>query len=217
MSMIDRYKKKGGFIQLLNLMETCGPQKQEKFLKIIEEEDMNWGEAVKTKMLSIKRIFSWDDNSVAEIAGTLNDMTISIASFGLEPDQKEKMFKMIPQSRKRKIQDDITDRKPDAAEISTAFVQVITHVRKMISDGFIMLDKIDSELVINAEFEDKLLKGGTHSAGVKPSTVDVASIQETKDAEGLRKKLLELKSENDALREKLVQVEGRLAQIRKIA
>jgi hypothetical protein len=216
--MIDRYKKKGGFIQLLNLMETCGSQKQEKFLKIIEEEDQAWAEAVKTKMISIKKIFSWDDNTIAEIAGSLNDMTISISLFGLDAEVKEKMLKTLNRSRRRKIEDEIKDRKPEVAEISTAFVHIITHVRKMVSDGFLMLEKIDPQLVVNSEFEDKLLNSHSHSnSTVKASTVDVASIHDTKDAADLRKKLFELKSENDALREKLHQVESRLAQIRKIA
>ena len=39
MSMIDRYKKKGGFLQLLNLLETTGGEKREKFLKMIAEEN----------------------------------------------------------------------------------------------------------------------------------------------------------------------------------
>jgi hypothetical protein len=216
MSMIDRYKKKGGFVQLLNLMETCGSQKQEKFLKIIEDEDLAWAEAVKAKMISIKKIFSWDDNTIAEIAGSLNDMTIAISLFGLDAEVKEKMLKTLNRSRRRKIEDDIADRKPDVAEISTAFVQIITHVRKMISEGYLMLDKIDSTLVVNSEFEDALLNSRSTST-VKPSTVDVASIHETKDLDNLRKKLFELKGENDSLREKLTQVESKLAQIRKIA
>lgn len=226
MSTIDRYKKKGGFLQLLNLIETCGTQKQEKFLKMIDEEDMNWGEAVKVKMLSIKKIFSWDDNTLAEIAGTLNDMTISVSSFGLDQEQKEKIFKTLNHSRKRKINEDIAERKPDAAEISTAYIQIITHVRKMIADGFLILDKIDPDLTVNSEFEDRLLKGGgvapsksktSTTAMPKETTLDVTAVHDSKDLDNMRKKLFELKGENDALREKLTQYESKLAQIRKIA
>lgn len=216
MSMIDRYKKKGGFIQLLNLMETCGTQKQEKFLKMIEEEDLSWGEAVKTKMLSVKRIFSWDDNTVAEIIGTLNDMTVSLTIFGVEPEIKEKILKTLNHSRKRKIEEDMAERKPTPAEISTAFVQVLTQVRKMVSDGFLYLEKIDPVLVVNSEFEDQLLAGNFGSGTVKSTSIDMSAVQGSKDEE-LKKKLVELKSENDSLREKLSQAEAKLTQIRKIA
>lgn len=216
MSMIDRYKKKGGFLQLLNLMETCGTQKQEKFLKMIEDEDPRWAEAVKTKMITVKRIFSWDDNTTAEIIGTLNDMTISLTMFGVEPEIKEKILKTLNHSRKRKIEEDMAERKPSPAEISTAFVQVLTQVRKMIADGFLYLEKIDAALVVNAEFEDQLLIGGG-GGPVKSTQVDVLAIHETKDMETLKKKVFELKQENDALREKLNYAENKLSQIRKIA
>lgn len=216
MSMIDRYKKKGGFIQLLNLMETCGTQKQEKFLKMIEDEDAQWAEAVKAKMLSIKKIFSWDDNTVAEIVGTLNDMTVSLTILGLEPEGKEKIVKTLNHSRKRKIEEDMAERKPTPAEISTAFVQVLTQVRKMIADGFLYLEKIDPVLVVNSEFEDQLLAGNFGSGVVKATSLDLSAVQGSKDEE-LKKKLFELKQENDTLREKLTQAENKLTQIRKIA
>lgn len=216
MGMLERYKKKGGFLQLLILMETCGPQKQEKFLKMIEDEDSNWAEAVKTKMLSVKKIFSWDDNSIAEITGTLNDMTIAIATFGLDAESKERVLKTLNHSRRRKIEEDIGGRKPDIAEISTAYMHILTHVRKMVSDGFLHLDRIDSTLLVNSEFEDKLLSGNGHSA-VKVTEVDTLGIHETKDLEELKKKVFELKGENNTLRERLNQAENKLAQIKKIA
>lgn len=217
MSMIDRYKKKGGFIQLLNLMETCGTQKQEKFLKMIEEEDIAWADAVKSKMLSIKRIFAWDDNTVAEIIGTLNDMTVSLTLFGIEQEAKDKILKTLNHSRKRKIEEDMAERNPNPAEISTAFVQVLTQVRKLIQDGFLHLDKIDPALTVNQEFEDKLLSGGFAGTAVKTTQVDVLAVHDTKSLDELKKKVFELKSENDALRDRLNQAEAKLTQIRKIA
>ncbi len=218
MGMLERYKKKGGFLQLLILMETCGPQKQEKFLKMIEEEDMNWAEAVKTKMLSVKKIFSWDDNTIAEISGSLNDMTIAIATFGMDTDSKDRVLKTLNHSRRRKIEEDISERKPEVAEISTSFMHILAHVRKMISDGFLHLDRIDPQLVVNSEFEDKLLSGqGSGHSVIKQTEVDTVSIHETKDLEDLKKKIFELKGENTSLREKLNQAEGKLAQIKKIA
>ena len=40
--MIDRYKKKGGFIQLLNLLETSSKAKQDQFLGLISQESKIW-------------------------------------------------------------------------------------------------------------------------------------------------------------------------------
>ena len=39
MSTLSRYQKSGGFIQLVQLIETCGKQKQDNFLSMIEKEE----------------------------------------------------------------------------------------------------------------------------------------------------------------------------------
>ena len=75
MGMIDRYRKTGGFVQLVALVETCPPAKQEKFLEIIKGEDARWSEAVRTKLLSMEKIYSWSNEVLAEIFGTLQDLT----------------------------------------------------------------------------------------------------------------------------------------------
>src|SRR5690606_4388622 len=119
-------------------------------------------------------------------------------------------------SRRRKIEEDISERKPDVAEISTSYMHILTHVRKMISDGFLHLDKIDPTLTVNSEFEDRLLSGGG-TASVKVTEVDTLSIHESNDLKDLKKKVFEIKDENNSLREKLSQAENKLAQNKKIA
>ena len=66
MSMIDRYRKKGGFVQLLNLIETMGKDKQEKFLKMIGDESPNWSVEIRKRLLSIDKILSWNPSYLAE-------------------------------------------------------------------------------------------------------------------------------------------------------
>ena len=66
MAMLDRYKKTGGFNQLLTLLETCGPQKKVKFLEIIRLEDPRWADALEAKMIDLKRFLKWNDSAIAE-------------------------------------------------------------------------------------------------------------------------------------------------------
>jgi len=42
MSSIQRYKKPGGFLQLLSLIETFGGQKREKFIEMVDAESHVW-------------------------------------------------------------------------------------------------------------------------------------------------------------------------------
>lgn len=223
MGMIDRYKKKGGFAQLLALMETSGKDKQDKFLKIIEDENVTWAKAIKQKMLSIQRFFSWDDNTVAEVVGTLNDLTVAVVSIGVDEKQKEKLFKLMDHSRKRKIDFILQEKKPNQSESNSAFMQVLTEVRKMINEGYIRLDKVDPELHWDSVFEEKLISGllFDYDDGAQPAKSEAASPTgekvNTQELETLRRKVSQLTQENDSLKQKLTQAEEKLDQIRKIA
>jgi hypothetical protein len=229
MSMLGRYRKKGGFLQLLNLIETCGPVKQEKFLKMIEEEDPRWAEAIRTKMLSIKKIFSWDDNAVAEIAARMNDLNLSIAVFGLDEQAKEKCFKMLGHSRKRKVDDLIAAKTPNQAEISTVLQGILTEVRQMIDLGYLYLEKIDPTLVVEPDIEEKLgantLFTMNHGTPATATTInqtaaaahDLKPGASTAEIENIKKKMAQIFAENKELKDKLHHAETKLAAIRKIA
>lgn len=223
MGMIDRYKKKGGFAQLLALMETSGKDKQDKFLKIIEDENVIWAKAIKQKMVSIQRFFQWDDNTVAEVVGTLNDLTVAVTYIGVDDKQKEKLFKLMDHSRKRKIDFILQEKKPNQSELNSAFMQVLTEVRRMINEGYIRLDKVDPELHWDSAFEEKLISGllfdyddagQATKAEAAPASGEKVN---THELDTLRRKVSQLTQENDSLKQKLTQAEDKLDQIRKIA
>jgi hypothetical protein len=168
---------------------------------------------------------------VAEVTATLKDLTLATAIEGLEPASKEKIFKMMNHARKRKIEDLTVEKKPSAAEVSTAFIQILTEVRKMITEGMIMLDKVDPELLINSDFEDSLLSGGpvlrmspdshstSHSASMPelPPMPEGASHDHKIELDHLRRTVSQLMVENQKLKERLVAAENKLIQIKKIA
>lgn len=230
MSMLSRYKKQGGFLQLLNVIETCGPTKQENFMKLIEAEDPRWAEAIRAKMITIKKVFSWDDNSVAEIVARLNDLTVATLSCGVDDAAKEKMFKMIDHGRKRKLDDILAAKKPTPGEISTIMMQTLTEIRKMVEQGYLYLEKIDPNLVVDKNIEDKLNnstlyelnadgKSNGHAAthGANAMVQELRTGATSAEIEAVKKKMQLLVSENNHLKEKLLTVENKLAQIRKIA
>src|SRR5687767_4705782 len=133
MSMLSRYQKSGGFVQLIQLIETCGKQKQDNFLGMIEKEDVRWAQAIKDKMLSMEKILAWDDNVVAEIAGRLQELTLATALHGLTPSQCERLLRTYSHSQKRNIEDLKNSKAPNPAEISSAYIKILQEVRNMIS------------------------------------------------------------------------------------
>ncbi|RYZ83809.1 MAG: hypothetical protein EOP04_19245 [Proteobacteria bacterium] len=74
--MLDRYKKKGGFSQLLNLIETSGGRKQEQFLGLIAQENPAWERELKSKILTVDRIFSWPEDVMSEVLSRIQPLTL---------------------------------------------------------------------------------------------------------------------------------------------
>lgn len=71
MSMISRYKRSGGFVQLLSLIETSSQTKKDRFLEIIRSESVAWADAIEKHSISLERIFSWSDDTVVEVFKSL--------------------------------------------------------------------------------------------------------------------------------------------------
>src|SRR4051812_48060394 len=99
--MLDRYKKPGGFVQLLTLLETTPEPKREKFLALIKEEDAYWAEAVKKRLLNLRRILSWNPETLAEIVGNLQDLTLAIALHGLSEADRQLIYSHFSHGKRR--------------------------------------------------------------------------------------------------------------------
>lgn len=241
MAMLDRYRKAGGFVQLLTLLETCGPTKQEKFLEIVRAEDPRWADAIRTKMLDMTRIYSWSDETLAEIMGTLQDLTVAIALHGAEEAVRTRIQATFSHGRKRKIDDLFETNKPSVQEISATHVKIIETVRKMAQDGHIRFEKFDPQLAIEENIEEKLAKGTLlqtdldsasapglqivpSSDGGTTLTEAASSIPESandprliNELQALRKRVTDLGKENAILRHELSVAKTKLEQIKKIA
>jgi hypothetical protein len=235
LGMLDRYKKPGGFVQLLTLLETSGPAKREKFLQLIKEEEEVWAEVLEKKILTINRIFSWNQESLAEVVGNMQDMHLAVAMHGLKEDHRNNVIKTFNHARKRKIEDLFSTSKPTQPEISTMFEKIIVEVRKMIHDGHLRMDKIDPTLCIDDGIEDKLSRQSVANVGsiAGPDTVETANGTSLNfdllhaipgEGEGssdevmqLKKRVVHLNKENAALKQEVAGLRHKLDQIRKAA
>jgi hypothetical protein len=231
MGMLSRYQKSGGFLQLLNLIETCGPQKQEKFLNMIDEEDPRWSDAIRKRMLSIKRIFSWNQEILAEIVVRLPELTIGVALHGLDDESREKFLAMLSHSQKRKIEEHYDSKSPSPGEISATFVKIIEEVRSMLTQGYLRPDQFDADLTIEEDIEDKIMEsfvassgGADNGAGSSDTpTPDMSGLSvvgsdaKNADVVALKKQIIALNNENTQLKSMVRRLEDKLSQIRKIA
>ncbi len=239
MGMLDRYKKtKGGFGQLLQLIETSPQKKREQFLALIAEENTIWEEHLRKRLLSVEKIFSWDQQVLSEILSRLQPLTLAVALFGNPSEDTEKLLACLPPITKRKITDMIADSSPSTAEKATCMMKIISEVRGYISQGIVKLEKIDPELYIPENFEDML---ASMSAGFSADVIvikcgnspdfdqnkkpdafgkPIAStevVASTPDLDLLKRKMNQLIAEVNSLKNENSQLKDKLAQIKKIA
>ena len=215
MGLLNRYQKTGGFLQLVKLLETCNSEKQHKLLETVREENPTWATEVENKILSVDKIFSWDDEVILDLITQLQDLTLATTLQGLDESSKERVFNLMGHSKNRKITDLMGIKAPSTGELNTANFKTIEEVRDLISKGFINLKKVDSSLYIEEGIEDKLNKVRHKKHPVKtvsttpkvhetPSdkieTNDPVSSDHFRQIIALKKEVEELRAENSQLK-----------------
>ncbi len=146
--MLARYKKPGGFEQLLQLIETCSPKKQETFLKLIEQENANVAGLIKEKMLSVDKVLNWNQQTVVEITTQISPKVLAICLAGKPQDMVEKATATLTHFQKQEIHTLISGSKPTSGEVEAAAIKLIQTVRMLHSQKRIRLEKIDPKLDI---------------------------------------------------------------------
>lgn len=210
MGMLDRYKKTGGFVQLVALIETLGPAKQEKFLSMIQEEDIVWMDAVKQKMLSVEKIFSWSNDTVSEIVRRMPTKSLASALKGLKEEFRAKAFALMSNSEKRKIEDEMSGLSDNPAEAQANVQKMIETTRKMIQETDLRLDGFAPEMVIEEGIETKLAaKSNPQKPAPKPAEPPKQTLPQ------LHQLVNTLTNENVQLKEEVKQLKLRLEQLQK--
>lgn len=246
MGMLDRYKKKGGFFQLLQLIETSPQKKKDQFLSLIAEENPVWEDQLRKKILTIEKIYNWDQSVLAEVFTRLPPLTLAVAMHGNTPEYTDKLLACLPPITKRKIYDLISDANPSPAEKLTCEMKIITEVRGYVAQGLIKLEKIDVDLHMPDNFDDMLITMSignlTDVSAFKASTasattvaeVNISSAESTSkgsstvstisssntdmhEIEFLKRKINQLSAEINGLKSENAVLKDKLSQIKKIA
>lgn len=232
MGMLDRYKKKGGFTQLLQLIETSGKQKQEQFLGIVAQESPTWEAELRSKMLTLEKILTWNPTYLAEIFSRIQILTLASAFQGSDQAKIDIVFAAISSTEQRKFQMTIQEINPTPAEKATSQMKILGETRALIAQNIIKMEKLDPQLLIPENIEEKLADLGfstvtsvPESSSEKEHKIEYKNEQkpETKsdssreEIEFLKKKVNQLVNDNNMLKHEVSVFRNKLEQIRKIA
>lgn len=226
MSMLERYRKKGGFVQLLNLIETSDKEKQERFLKLINAENPLWESELRKKMLTIERIMAWDSIYLREIFPRVPALQLAMVAGGLPSDKSEKFKSILTFKELKGVTEILESKTPSPAETIAGQMKLFTEIRKMIQEGCLKLETICPEMSIDDNIEEQLNSGKIKHKFEGPKSVKSDSELNCKtddktvssdEIQALRKKLVALTQENHSLNNENQILKDKLEQIRKIA
>ncbi len=147
MSVLARYRKPGGFKQLLQLIETSQPVKQQKLLEAVEKEDPSWANLIREKKITREMVLSWD---IQHLVVIFEHMTPRHSACLLKVIEEEKFKACAAMFRPEKYRD-LKMLMDDTAEPSEG---------EVISAGNNMLETVrylDEEKKINLRFIDPVL------------------------------------------------------------
>lgn len=231
MAMLDRYKKKGGFTQLLQLIETSPRSKQDQFLKLIADESPAWESAVRQRILTIEKIFSWGPEALSEILTRLHPLQLAVALHGMASENQDQILNVLPPISRRKISDLISEANPSSSEKVTCYYKIVTDVRGFIAQGLIKIEKVDPRLIVPDDIEEKLAATltGFSAADLEnftppnsegsPGQPVISGEQQAyaQEVEFLKRKMNQLLGELNALKLENSTLKDKLAQIKRIA
>ena len=228
MAMVDRYKKAGGFIQLIQVIETCNQKKREQFMTIITEESPTWAEALIQKSISFEKILSWKAEVHLDIMASVNMLSFSAALKSLTPEALDAFLQKLAHQDKRKIETAMQEGNSNPGEIASSVLKVISETRALIIQGTLKMDRIDPQLVIPEDIESSLEKTEqSRQAGANLSfdTPGVSSgggfggaaANTSVEIDKLQKKLVLMSKEVQLLKQENIVMKDKLDKIKKIA
>lgn len=155
MSVLGRFRKPGGFQQLLTLIETCEPSKQQNLLNLVGTEDPGWAHLVRLKTLTFARVLSWPVETLMEITPHLPDPILATAYQMAEqmaihgPPLHEKWLQSLPSIKAREVRSLAQTAPFNIHEQIATGIKVIQVVRSLEFRGLLRFSKFDPTLEID--------------------------------------------------------------------
>ena len=154
MPMLDRYRKKNGFAQLLQLIEGSHTQKREQFLNLIKEESVVWEAELRKRILTFDRLTKWNPQYLSEIFTRVQPLTLAVAYYEYSPDLMKAALSQLSPTLLKKIEITQSEVKPTAADRFTCQIKIIEEARSLFKQGTLQLVKVDEELFIPNQIEE---------------------------------------------------------------
>ncbi len=147
MSVLARYRKPGGFKQLLQLIETSQPVKQEKLLEVVEKEDPRWARLLREKKITPDMVLSWNADHLATIFEHMMPRHCAAIFKKLGNDKFSEYSTLLKEDKYRDLKNIVDDSSyPSDGELVAAHNNLLETVRFLDEEKKIDLRYINPQL-----------------------------------------------------------------------
>jgi len=163
MSMLARYKKKGGIKELVKLVEDSAEPKRTQLLEMVRKEDKEFAAQVEAMILKYDNIRALPENMVAEIIAATAPKFVAVAIHGETPEFIKLVEKCIGKAFNdyKAERDILAETPPTANQVESARRKLIVEARKLESEGKIKFANLSG--------------GGTSTeSGIHPTNPELA-------------------------------------------
>ncbi len=156
MGMIDRYRRRGGFVQLLNTIETSTKDKQEKFMAMIHEENPQWAKALSEKILTVEKVFSWQPELLCEIFPRIPTLQLGALLSHVPEQWKIICLTTLGPKERRMVDEQMSLKKATPGEFQSAVMKLFNEIRRFEAEGIFKFERILPEMAIPENIEEQL-------------------------------------------------------------
>jgi len=232
MSALERYKKKGGFIQILTLIESSEPAKAEKFLALIAQESKIWAQTIKEKSLTIEKMKTLGEQVLSESLDTIPVPVLANALIKEPIETRNLILPCLNQTSRKKIELAMADNpSPRPGDILACQLRIISACRAAITDGRVKQNQLPKDLQIDEDIEttlsqetwtqalNNLPQEGSPTNLVSQTAQSVStnsSHSNSNEVTDLKKRLQKLSEENQHLKNQILDLQDKIIQIKKV-
>lgn len=148
--MLARFRKPGGFVQLLQLVESSEPAKQKTMLQLVCQEDPGWGHLLSSKLLTPEKIMKWPAPVLMEIGGELTPQMAAGLLVELPKPLGEKLMASLPSTVGRAVRETMEVGLPPGQAFASR-VKLVQIVRSLVERGKLDFATFDPSLAIDLD------------------------------------------------------------------
>jgi hypothetical protein len=181
MSMLARYKKGGGILELVKLVEDSPEPKRSQLLAMVRNEDAEFAARVEARIFNWDKIKELPENVIAEIIAVSPPKFLAISLVGEDPKFVTLAERCLGKNfaEYKGERDTIAAAAPQPQAIESARRKIIAEARKLEANGQIKLISGDADAALN------MAAGGAPAQGAQAgAATSAASAGSTGSASG---------------------------------